>query len=195
MALGEYPVLTLAGAREHHLVARKKLAEGIDPVAERKALAETKRQLAAEQKRRLANSFENVARRWWSWWAAGKSPRHADYVLRRLDADVFPVFGHRPVDEVNAADIRKLMLAIEERGARDVAKRAHETIGQIFRYAIAHELASRNPTADFRPKDILAETREANFSRVDAKELPTLLARMVTYEGEATTLLAMRLMA
>jgi hypothetical protein len=54
------------------------------------------------------------------------------------------------------------------RGARDVAKRAHETTGQIFRYAIAHGIASRNPAADFKPKDILAEAREENLARVDA---------------------------
>ncbi|MGD0941214.1 MAG: site-specific integrase [Terracidiphilus sp.] len=87
------------------------------------------------------------------------------------------------------------MLASEDRGARDVAKRAHETTGQIFRYAIAHGIASRNPAADFKPKDILAEATEENFSRVDAKELPTLLAKMVDYDGDAITRLAMRLMA
>jgi hypothetical protein len=84
------------------------------------------------------------------------------------------------------------MLAIEGRGARDVAKRAHETTGQIFRYAIAHGIASRNPAADFKPKDILTETRGENFSRVDAKELPTLLAKMVNYDGDAITRLAMQ---
>jgi hypothetical protein len=61
------------------------------------------------------------------------------------------------------------MLDVEGRGARDVAKRAHETTGQIFRYAIAHGIASRNPAADFNPKDILAEFKEEKFSRGDAK--------------------------
>ena len=107
--------------------------------------------------------------------------------MRRLEADVFPAFGHKFLDNVTPADIRKLMLAVEERGARDVAKRAHETTGQIFRYAIAHGIASRNPTADFKPKDILTEAAEENFSRVDAKELPTLLAKMVNYDGDANT--------
>jgi integrase len=87
------------------------------------------------------------------------------------------------------------MLAIEGRGASDVAKRAHETAGQIFRYAIARGLAKRNPTADFKPSDILARTREENFSRVDAKELPELLKKMENYAGDALTRLAMKLMA
>ena len=195
MALGEYPLVSLAQARERHFAARKLLAAGIDPMAERKAEAEANSREAEARQHEAENSFEKVARKWWEWWAAGKSPRHTDYVLRRLEADVFPAFGHKFIDNVTPADIRKLMLAIEDRGARDVAKRAHETTGQIFRYAIANGIASRNPAADFKPKDILAEAKEENFSRVDAKELPTLLAKMVDYDGDAITRLAMRLMA
>ena len=195
MALGEYPIVNLAEARERHFTARKKVAAGIDPIVERKAEAESRKREAEARQREVENSFEKIARKWWEWWAAGKSPRHTDYVLRRLEADVFPAFGHKFIDNVTPADIRKLMLAVEGRGARDVAKRAHETTGQIFRFAIAHGIASRNPATDFKPKDILAGATEENFSRVDAKELPTLLAKMVNYDGDATTRLAMRLMA
>jgi integrase len=195
MALGEYPIVNLAEARERHFAARRKLAAGIDPVVERKAEAATRQREAEERERAAENSFEKIARKWWEWWAPEKSPRHTDYVLRRLETDVFPAFGHKFIDDVTPADIRKLMLVIEGRGARDVAKRAHETTGQIFRYGIAHGIASRNPAADFKPKDILAEAREENFSRVDAKELPALLAKLVSYDGDAITRLAMRLMA
>ena len=68
--------------------------------------------------------------------------------------------------------------------ARDVAKRAHETTGQVFRYAIAHGIASRNLAADFKPKDILAQTKEEHFARVDAKELPDLLLKVESYDGD-----------
>jgi integrase len=87
------------------------------------------------------------------------------------------------------------MLAIEGRGASDVAKRAHETTGQIFRYAIAHGMATRNAAADFKPSDILAESKSENFARVDGKELPALLVKLESYDGDALTRLAMRLMA
>jgi integrase len=195
MALGEYPVVTLAEARDRHLAARKILAGGNDPMAERKATAEAKQREIEARERESENSFENVARKWWDWWAAGKSVRHADYVLRRLEADVFPCIGHKFVDAITAADIRNLMLLIERRGARDVAKRAHETTGQVFRYAIAHGIASRNSAADFKPKDILSEAKEENFARVDTKELPDLLLKMENYDGDALTRLAMKLMA
>jgi len=195
MALGEYPVVSLAEARDRHLAARKLLGSDVDPMAMRKAEAEAKQREAEAQERETENSFENVARKWWDWWAPGKSPRHTNYVMRRMEADVFPSFGHRFIEAVTATDIRKLMQMIENRGARDVAKRAHETTGQVFRYAIAHGIANRNPAADFKPKDILAEAKEANFARVDARELPDLLQRMESYDGDALTRLAMRMMA
>ena len=62
--------------------------------------------------------------------------------------------------------------AIELRGARDIAKRALETTGQIFRYAIAHGYARRNRASEIRPRDILKSTRKTNYARVDANELP-----------------------
>ncbi len=195
MAFGEYPFVTLKEARERHLDARKKLASGIDPMAERKAEGEAKQREAQARQREAENSFENIARKWWEWWSIGKSPRHTDTVMRRLEADVFPAFGHKFIDAVTAADVRELMLKIERRDARDVAKRAHETTSQIFRFAIARDIASRNPAADFKPRDILAEARTENRARVNAKELPELLAKMDDYNGDAITRFAMKLMA
>jgi integrase len=202
MALGEYPEVGLAQVRERLMALRKMLASGTDPMSERRAeIAAKQQELEAQKKeaeerlRQTENSFERVARKWWAWWEVGKSPRHADYVLGRLEADVFPAFGHKFIDTVTAADIRSLMLVIEGRGARDVAKRAHETTGQIFRYAIAHGIASRNPAADFKPSDILSEAKEENFARVGAKDLPTLLVKMQSYDGDALTRLGMRLLA
>ena len=188
MALGEYPFVNLEQARELHFVVRKTLAAGIDPMAERKAEAEAK-QCEAE------NSFEKIARKWWEWWAHNKSPRHADTVLRRLEADVFPAYGHKLIDAVGAPEIRELMLAVERREARDVAKRIYQTTGQIFRYAVANGLASRNPAAGFNPRDILSGTKTENFARVEARELPELLAKMDDCNGVAITRFAMKLMA
>ncbi len=195
MAFGEYPIISLKDARELHFAARKTLAAGVDPMAERKSEAEAKQKENEDRQREAESSFEKIARAWWAWWAIGKSPRHTDYVLRRLEADVFPAFGHKFIDAVTASDIRDMVLAIEMRDARDVAKRAHETTGQIFRYAVANGLAKRNPAIDFRPADILRAAKEKNFARVDARELPKLLAKIDDYNGDAITRLAMKLMA
>jgi hypothetical protein len=84
--------------------------------------------------------------------------------------------------------------AIEERGARDIAKRALETTGQVFRYVvIAHGYARRNPAAEIRPKDILKQSRKVNHARIDSKELSDLLKKVEVYSGKPTTRLAIKL--
>jgi integrase len=195
MALGEYPLVSLKDARERHFEARKTLAAGIDPMAERKAEVEAKQREFEAQQRHAELSFEKIGRKWWARWSVGKSPRHVDTVMRRLEADVFPVIGHSFIDAISASDLRELILPIEARGARDVAKRAHETIGQIFRFAIANGLAKRNPAADFKPRDILQPAEEENFARVEAKDLPALLLKMWEYDGDILTIYALQLMA
>lgn len=181
MALGEYPYISLAKARELAAENRKLLLSGIDPMGKRSTDS--------------ANTFEAVARKWHEKWSVGKSPRHADYVIRRLEADAFKAFGHKAAETVTPADIRELMLAIEQRGARDVAKRAHETVSQVYRYGVANGLVSQNPAIHFKPSDILKAAKETNFARVEARDLAALLVAMRDYKGDAKTLYAMQLMS
>jgi len=80
-------------------------------------------------------------------WKVGKSPRHVDYVRSRMEADILPCLGSRPISQIESPKLVMMTKAIEQRGARDVAKRALETVGQIFRYSIAHGYARRNPAS------------------------------------------------
>ncbi|HEY4074682.1 MAG TPA: integrase arm-type DNA-binding domain-containing protein, partial [Herbaspirillum sp.] len=185
MALGVYPEVTLAEAREAHQTVRKLLATGTDPMAERKQQALTT----------VGTTFAQVARQWWEHWSPSRSERHAEYVLRRLEGDIFPLLGHRPIDDVQAPELVRMTKAIEERGALDIAKRSLQTCGQIFRYAIAHGLAIRNPATEIRPGDILIARKKQNYARLDAKELPALLRHIEVYQGSSVTRLAMKLMA
>lgn len=184
MTFGSYPDVSLSLARERHTAARKLLAAGTDPMAERKA-----------EKAAVENSFQSVARLWLAHWQDGKSPRHVDYVKRRMDADILPCLGARPIALVEAPELVAMTKAIEQRGARDIAKRALETTGQVFRFAIAHGYATRNPASEIRPSDILKSTRKVNYARVDARELPELLRVMEVYQGTHVTRLALKLMA
>lgn len=184
MTFGSYPDVPLSMARERHAAARKLLATGTDPMAERKA-----------EKAAAENSFQSVAGLWLAHWQDGKSPRHVDYVKRRIDADILPCLGARPIALIEAPDLVAMTKAIEQRGARDIAKRALETTGQVFRFAIAHGYATRNPASEIRPSDILKSTRKVNYARVDARELPDLLRAIEVYQGTHVTRLALKLMA
>jgi integrase len=188
MSFGKYPDVSLALARDRHAEARKLLATGVDPMAQRKI---EKRVLKVSSE----NSFQSVYARWLEYWQEGKSPRHVDSVRRRMAADILPCLGARPIAKIEAPELVAMANAIQDRGARDIAKRALETVGQVFRYGIAHGFAMRNPATEIRPSDILKSIPKTNYARIDAKELPALLRRIEVYQGKQVTRLAMKLMA
>lgn len=188
MTFGLYPDVSLSEARELRDQARRQKNKGSDPMAERKTAKLVKR-VAAE------NSFATVGRAWFEQWKGGRTPRHADYTLRRLETNVFPSLGSRPVSDIQALELVAMTKKIGDRGALDIAKRSFQTCSQVFRYAIAHGLATRNPAADVKPSDILATRKKTNFARIDAKDLPELLRHIEAYQGSASTRLAMKLMA
>lgn len=188
MSFGQYPDVSLVQAREHHAAARSLLAAGVDPMEQRKA--ERAALITPD-----AGNFESVAAMWLEHWKSDKSPRHVDTTRRRLKVNVYPMLGSRPIAEIEAPDLVRMVKAIEARGVGDLAKRALETTGQIFRYGIAHGHCKRNPAADIKPADVLKPTVKVNLARVDAKELPALLRAIEVYRGKVITRLAMRLMA
>ena len=111
LALGTYPDVPLARARERHYEARRELAEGIDPGAAKQA---------------VSRDFETVARAWLAHWRPGRSERYVDYVVTRLEGDVFPDIGARPVAELTAAEFRDAVRKVERRGAAEIARRLNE---------------------------------------------------------------------
>jgi len=183
MAVGTYPVVSLAQAHDKVDEARKLLAADADPMTAQKT-EKIARGLAVE------DSFAAVAKKWWESWKAARSESHTVYVWRRLEADVFPAIGTRPIAEIEAPELVALMKAIEKRGALDIAKRALQTCSQIFRYAIAHGVAKRNPAVDIRPSDVLASRKKENYARLDGKELPEMLRKIEVHHGSTITRVA-----
>lgn len=188
LALGAYPEVPLKKARADRDLARALLDAGTDPVQARK-------DGKVAQQLRLGTTFEAVARAWYANWSAARSDRHAGYVLRRLEADVFPAIGAKPVGDITAPQLLAMAKKIESRGALDIARRAWQTCGQVFEYALAHGQIERNPAKDVRPGAALKPRQQGHYARVDAKELPELLRKIHAYQGSAYTRLAMQLMA
>jgi integrase len=188
MALGRYPEVSLSDARERRDMARRKLASGIDPMAERMA-RKTAVIVATE------HTFEKIAGRWLEHWKGNKSARHVSTTRNRLRVNVYPVLGSRPIAEIEPMELVELAKRIEARGASDMAKRILQIVGMVLRYAVAHGFSKRNPASEIRPSDILKPTRKTNMARIDAKELPALLRAIEVYEGRQLTRLAIKLMA
>jgi integrase len=193
LALGVYPDVSLAEAREKRDLARKLLAS--DPP---KDPNEMRKDEKSERLANKSNTFELWASKWWQHWSPNKSPRHADYVKRRLEADIYPIIGNSPINEIVADQVVETVKKIAGRGALDIAKRAHQTIGQVFRYAIAHSKeskATRNPATDIKPSDIIESRKKENYARIEIKELPLLLRAIDASNSQPLTRLAVKLIA
>lgn len=185
ISLGTYPDVGLKEAREKREEARKLLAAGIDPGESRKA------QKAAGTGDGL-NSFEVVAREWFSRQRATWVDSHADKILSRMERDLFPWLGKRPIASISAPELLTTLRRIEERGAVETAHRALQNCGQIFRYAIVTGRAERDPTPALR--GALQPVKETHYPAVtDPKKIGDLLRAMDDYEGTFVTKCALRL--
>jgi integrase len=112
-----------------------------------------------------------------------------------LEGDILPQIGSRPIAELTAADFRDAVRKIEQRGALEIARRMLQNCGQIMRYAVANDLAPRNPVAEVKPSDILKPRKKRNYPRITGKELPELLRAIDGYTGGEHTRLGLQLMA
>jgi len=188
LALGQYPAVSLAKARKERDAARAQLTAGTDP-------SQAKRDARQAGLMQAETAFEIIARQWWQGWAATKAERHAGYVLKRLEADAFPLIGAKSVRDLDAPVFVRMAKGIEARGAVDIARRVLQTCGQVMRYAVAHGIAERNPVADVRPGDVLRARRQVNFARIGVEELPELMRKIMAYPGSVYTRMALQLMA
>lgn len=185
LAFGVYPKVSLKEARDKRDEARKLLASGTDP-------SQTKKLDKLAQHINAANSFESIAREWHENQALSWTPRHAQYVIKRLEADIFSTLGTRPISNITAPELLAVLKIIEKRGAIDIAHRALQTCGQIFRYAIATSRASRDVAADLRGA---LKTRKAeHYNRLQANELPEFFTKLTEYNGDKLTKLAIHLL-
>ena len=185
LALGVYPDVSLKDARQRRDDARKLLADDVDPGENRKAMKAAKTD-------RAANSFEVIAREWFAKNSATWTENHGSRIIRRLERDVFPWIGGRPIADINAPELLAVLRRIEERGAVETAHRAHQNCGQVFRYAIATGRAERDPSPDL--KGALPPVKQTHHAAItDPKHIAELLRAMDDYQGHFITKCALRL--
>ncbi|QOY95723.1 integrase arm-type DNA-binding domain-containing protein [Massilia sp. UMI-21] len=185
LSLGTYPDVSLKDARERRDDARKQIADGIDPSHSRKAQKTLRRVHAT-------NSFEFVAREWYEKHSPGWVPSHGDRIIRRLERDIFPDLGNRPIAEITSPELLQVVRKIEARGALETAHRAMSNCGQVFRYAVATGRASRDPSGDLR--GALPPVRGEHFAAVtEPEQVGGILRSMDAYQGTLTVSCALRL--
>lgn len=184
LSLGKYPEIGLAEARQKKEEARKLLAAGIDPGAVKKA----QKQAETEE----TETFEVIAREWHTKFSPTWAKTHADGIMSRLERDIFPWIGKRPIAEIKAPELLTVIRRVESRGALESAHRVRTISGQVFRYAVATGRAERDPAADLKgalpPKKV-----KHHAAIIDPKEIAALLRAIEGYTGHFVVKCALRI--
>ncbi|GAA0218646.1 tyrosine-type recombinase/integrase [Castellaniella daejeonensis] len=157
ISFGIYPDVSLKAARALRDEARSMVASGVDPSEQRKT-EKAAATIAA------ANSFEDVAREWFARQKPNWAASHAEKVIQRLERDVFPWIGSRPISELSPLEMLSVVRRVEARGAKDTSHRVMQNIGQIMRFAVATGRADSDPTRDLR--DALPPLKHKHFASV-----------------------------
>jgi Phage integrase central domain/Arm DNA-binding domain len=193
MSLGSYPEVTLQEARLKHQAQEKILHGGRNPMEVRKEGKRSSSTLLEANS--VVKSFTEIEKEWFEHWKPGRDHDYARQMESRIGTDILSRIGNKSIDEIEVPDVAAMARAIEGRGANELARKALRTTSQIFRFAIAHGYAKRNPVSDIRPSDILKSVEAKNQPRVDQRDLPKLLLDIDNYTGREVTKTAMWLMA
>lgn len=184
LTFGTYPEVSLADARRRRDDARRQIASGIDPGAVRKA----QKQAETEE----TETFEVIAREWHAKFEQTWTSGHAITIMSRLERDLFPWIGKRPIAEIKAPELLTVLRRVESRGALESAHRIRTIAGQVFRYAVATGRAERDPSADL--KGALPQPGEKHHAAItDPKEVAPLLRAIDGYQGHFVVKCALRL--
>lgn len=185
LSLGTYPDVSLKNARERRDLARKQLADGIDPSQNRKAQKSLRREQAA-------NSFELISREWYEKYSRSWVEAHGSRIIRRFERDIFPHIGSRAIADITAPELLQVIRRIEARGALETAHRALGNCGQVFRYAVATGRAERDPSGDLR--GALPPVKGEHFAAVtEPIQAAQLLRAIDAYQGSTVVSCALRL--
>jgi len=187
LSLGAYPDVSLKRARILRDEAREVHAAGLDPALE-KQKAKAAARISAE------NSFSKVAEM-----LLEKEEREglAEATIKKrrwFIKLVFPVLGKRPVSEIQPMEVLLALRPIEKKGRHESAKRALNFIGQVFRYAVASQLAPGDPTRDLRGALTIPKVKH-HAAILDPERAGEMLRAIDGYEGQALTRWALQLMS
>lgn len=185
LSLGKYPDVSLAQARDRRDIARKLLADGIDP-------GEQKKIDKNERSEELGNTFEMIARDWHATYMKTKAESHAEKVMGRFVNYVFPYIGKMPIADIKPEDVLRVIKRIENQNYLETAHRALQTIGQVCRYAVQNSKLRHSPTNDL--KGALPSRNVKHFAAfTEPEDVKKFLLSLNALTGTITVQTAVRL--
>lgn len=187
LALGVYPAVTLKEVRERYQEACELKAKGIDPAEYKKAQKALKVQLTK-------NSFEAVAREYYQKYLPTWQPSYSSKMMGYFEKDVFPWLGSNPITDIEAPDIVRIVQRLDNRGAGGAARKVKQHIQQVFDYALAVGMVSRNPAKDIKISMVLKPRQVRHFASIKEPYRVGELMRVIDgFKGQFATCCALKL--
>jgi integrase len=185
---GRFPDVSLLEARQRRDEAKKLLASGIDPAANKKA-AKLTAVISA------TNTFGGIAEEYLQRIADEGAATSTVAKNRWLLVDLAgPHLGARPIADITPAEILALLQQIERSGRRETARRLRSVIGTVFRLAVTTLRAKDDPTLLLRGA-LKAPKVQHRAAITDEKKFDALLAAVDTYDGWPTLRCALKFTA
>ncbi|EML7265207.1 integrase [Raoultella ornithinolytica] len=185
LALGVYPDITLAEARQKRADAKKVLAAGGDPGQEKQEEKQAKEQA-------VANSFERLAMEWHTHKSTSWSEGYAEHLLMYLKKDIFPFIGQKAITDISQVEMLNVLRKMEQRGVLDKLKKTRQACRQIFTYAIITGRAEHNPVSDLA--GALKSPKQQHYPHLLVDQIPDFLRALSEYSGSTITRNATRLL-
>lgn len=188
LAIGAYPTITLAKARDARDAARVLLAEGVDPSSHKRDARREAALVAANTFAVLADEYLDKMRR------EGKAKStigKVEWLLGLARGEL----GDRPITDIRAPDVLVVLQRIEAKGNHETAVRLRATVGAVFRYAIATARADTDPTQALHGALVRRPQVKHRAAVTDAKALGALLRAIEGCDGQPTTKTALQLLA
>jgi len=186
LALGSYPNVSLAEVRLKQSEAKALKHKGIDPVHDKKV-----GKLKAS--RQAIDNFEAIAREWHSKQKNNWSEVHAKTVMRRMEKDLFPWLGKRPMAQIHPMELLATLQKIEDRQAFETAHRVLDIARQVWEYWLPTvDVEQRNITEGLKAR--LQPYRGKNFAAIlDPKRFGELMRAIKHYKGGVVVRVALQL--
>jgi integrase len=185
-AIGAYPDVNLAAARNEHRQARELVAAGQNPGHCRKAERERE---AQARLRANAGAFVRVVESWQATSEPGLAPLTIRQRRREVVKYLLPAFKSKTIEAITRADAAGLLKRTEAR-APEVARNLRNYLSAIFEHAIDVGLVSANPVP---PARVLRRRDQVSHAAMSLQRLPDFLAMLEASKANPETLAAMRL--
>lgn len=176
LSLGAYPEVSLKDARDRRDEARRLLAAGIDPATKKQSDKRASKVSAANTFTAVAEAYIAKNER------DGLSPNtivKRRWFMRLLQKSL----GHRPLTEIEPFAVLEAVRPFEAAKNDEKAHRALQFVGSVYRFAIANQMATSDPTRDLR--GALAKRQPKHHAAIlEPKQVGELLRAIDGYRGQ-----------